>query len=280
MIELGKKQTLEVMSISPLGAQLNSRTEKEDADILLPKAQVPEGLEAGDDVEVFVYKDSADKTVATVKEPKIQLDELAVLRVAEITKIGAFLDWGLEKDLLLPFKEQTGELKKDGKYLVAIYIDNSGRLSATMRIYSRLTSDSPYKVKERVQGTVYDINKEFGCFVAVDNKYHGMINKSEMFGNCAVGETVSARIKKVRADGKLELSLREPSHKEIEGDARKIFEILKEKNGRLLLNDSSAPEKIKEQLGMSKSSFKRAVGRLLKEGAIKITDDGIETSWK
>ena len=280
MIELVKKQTLEVMSISPLGALLNSKNEKEEAEILLPKIQVPEGIEAGNDIEVFVYKDSADKTVATVKEPKLQLGELAVLRVAEITKIGAFLDWGLEKDLFLPFKEQTGAIRKDGKYLVALYVDSSDRLCATMKIYSRLSSESPYKVKERVQGTVYDINNEFGCFVAVDNIYHGMINKSEMFGNCAVGESVSARIKKVRADGKLELSLREPSHKEIEGDARKIFEILKEGQGRLKLNDSSPPEQIKAQLGMSKSSFKRAVGRLLKEGVIKITDDGIETSWK
>ena len=280
MIELGKIQKLEVISITPLGAYLNLKNEKENVDILLPQNQVPEDASIGNEIDVFVYKNSADDTLATINHPKLQLGELAVLRVVDITNIGAFLDWGLEKDLFLPFKEQTGAIKKDGEYLVSLYVDSTNRLCATMRIYSQLSIESPYHVKDRVQGTVYEINKEFGCFVAVDNRYHGLINNNERFGNCALGESVSARIKKIRPDGKLELSLREPSYKEIESDARKIFEILKSGQGMLKLNDSSSPELIKLELGISKSAFKRAVGRLLKEGAIKITDDGIEASWK
>ena len=280
MIELGKIQKLEVTSLDPLGAYLNSKNDKTAEDILLPQIQVPEGTDVGNEIDVFVYKNSADDTLATINPPMLQLGELAVLRVVEMTNIGAFLDWGLEKDLFLPFKEQTGAIKKDGEYLISLYVDSTNRLCATMKIYSKLSSDSPYEVKDRVQGTVYDISTEWGCFVAVDNKYHGLINSYEQFGNCALGETVSARIKKIRPDGKLELSMREPSHKEIESDARKIFDILKSGQGMLNLNDSSSPELIKSELGMSKSAFKRAVGRLLKEGTIKITDEGIETSWK
>lgn len=280
MIELGKTQTLEVTGIDPLGAYLNAKSEKSDQDLLLPKAQVPDGLAVGGEIEVFVYKDSQDKLAATVKKPKLQLGELAVLSVVEITKIGAFLDWGLEKDLLLPFKEQTAEIRNDGKYLVALYVDNSSRLCATMKVYPLLSSQSPYKEKDRVQGTVYTISSEWGCFVAVDNKYHGLIYNKEMYGPIAEGDTISARVNKVRPDGRLELSLRELSYKEIEGDALKIMEALKRGGGKLKLNDSSSPELIKAELNMSKGAFKRAVGRLLKEGAIKITDTGLETSWK
>ncbi|MGE4484145.1 MAG: S1 RNA-binding domain-containing protein [Oscillospiraceae bacterium] len=280
MIELGKTQKLEVVSVNQFGAYLNSKNENGGDDIFLSKTEMPEKIQVGDEIEVFVYKNSEDKLAATVKKPRLQLGETAVLNVAEITNIGAFLDWGLEKDLLLPFKEQTAEIKSDGKYLVALYVDNSGRLCATMKIYPLLSSQSPYKEKDRVQGTVYNINKEWGCFVAVDNKYHGLIYSKEMYGNIAEGDTVHARIKKIRQDGKLELSLREPSYKEIEGDSKKIMDALKSGHGKLKLNDSSSPELIKAEMGMSKGAFKRAVGRLLKEGAVKITDEGIETMWK
>jgi predicted RNA-binding protein (virulence factor B family) len=280
MIELGKTQTLVVTGITPLGAVLHSTDEQEETEVLLPRDQVPEGAGPGGELPVFVYKNSEDQLAATVQKPKLQLGELAVLRVADVTKIGAFLEWGLEKDLLLPFKEQTVEVRKDGKYLVALYVDNSSRLCATMKVYPLLESRSPYKVKDRVQGTVYQLSSEWGCFVAVDNKYHGLIPNNELYGPVSVGDAVSARIKKVRPDGKLELSLGEPAYKEIEGDAQKIMDALSENDGKLMLNDSSAPEQIKAELGLSKGAFKRAVGRLLKEGAVKITGDGIETAWE
>lgn len=280
MIELGKIQILEVTRQTPNGVYLNTRLEKNVEDILLPKNQVPQDLKIGDAIEAFVYRDSEDRLVATVKKPKITIGELAVLKVVETTNIGAFLDWGLEKDLLLPFKEQEAELKKGDERLVGLYVDNSNRLCATMKVYNLLSTESPYKNNDRVRGIVYSINMQYGYFVAVDNKYHGLIPDKEAYGNYAVGDTVEARIKKVRSDGKLELSVREAAYKEIEGDAQKILNLLKLRNGKLQLNDNSSPEKINSELSMSKKAFKRAVGRLMKEGAITSTDEGIEALWK
>jgi predicted RNA-binding protein (virulence factor B family) len=280
MIELGKIQKLEVVRVTEHGAYLNTTGEKVSDDILLPLNQAPQGTEIGNDIDVFVYKDSEDRVIATVKKPNLTVGELAVLKVAEITKIGAFLDWGLDKDLFLPYKEQIGEVKKDKEYLVSLYVDNSSRLCATMRVYPLLSSSSPYKEKDRVHGIVINVSAEWGCFVAVDNKYHGLIYTKELYGEHTIGDKIDARVKKVRPDGKLELSMREPAFKEIEGDAQLLMEKLKINKGTLTLNDSSSPESIKTELNMSKSAFKRAVGRLLKEGAIKITDTGIEAMWK
>lgn len=279
MIELGKIQILEVIRQTPNGVYLNTRLEKSGEDILLPKNQVAQDTKVGDELEAFVYRDSEDRLIATLKKPKITLGELAVLKVAETTKIGAFLEWGLEKDLLLPFKEQETQVEKGDECLVALYVDNSNRLCATMKIYNLLSSESPYKNNDRVRGIVYSINMQYGYFVAVDNKYHGLILDKEAYGTFKVGETVEARVKKVRSDGKLELSVRDAAYKEIEGDAEKIMKLMKLRNGKLMLNDSSSPEIINAELGMSKKAFKRAVGRLLKEGAIKITDEGIEALW-
>ena len=279
MIELGKKQKLQIVRRTQHGAYLNSIRDKSSDDILLPKSQVPQEAEIGDEIEVFVYKDSEDRMISTVNTPKLTVGELAVLQVVETTRIGAFLDWGLEKDLLLPFKEQVGKIVKGGTYLVGLYIDNSERLCATMNIYNMLSYDSPYKENDRVHGTVYNINIEFGAFVAVDNKYQGLIPNKEMYGNIDISDNIEVRIKKVRPDGKLELSVRNEAYTEIEGDAQKIMDRLKLNGGSLMLNDNSSPELIKAELSMSKGAFKRAVGRLLKEGAIKITDKGIETTW-
>jgi predicted RNA-binding protein (virulence factor B family) len=279
MIELGKTQKLEVASKIQIGLILKQRKDKAGDGVLLPKNQVPQDMEIGEEIEVFVYKDSEDRPVAAMKKPLLAIGELAVLRVVEVTGIGAFLDWGLEKDLFLPFREQVGRVQKDGKYLVGLYVDNSERLCATMNIYNLLGTSSPYKENDRVKGTVYGISKEFGAFVAVDNKYQGLIPNKELYGNFAEGDTIEVRIKKVRPDGKLELSLRQEAYNEIEGDAQKILDRLKDNGGTLLVNDSSNPEKIKAEFNISKAAFKRAVGRLLKEGAIKITDKGIELTW-
>jgi uncharacterized protein len=279
MIELGKTQTLEVVRKAEIGAYLNSRKDKDRNDVLLPGSQMPQDIGTGDEIEVFVYRDSEDRMTATTRKPKLTVGELAVLKVIETTRIGAFLDWGLEKDLLLPFREQVGKVVKGGKYLVGLYIDSSNRLSATMNIYNLLKTESPYKENDRTSGTVYSISKQLGAFVAVDNKYQGLIPNKELYGSYAEGDIVEVRIKRVRQDGKLELSLRGQAHNEIEDDAQKIMDRLKSCGGNLLLNDNSSPERIKAELNMSKGAFKRAVGRLLKEGAIKITDEGITTTW-
>lgn len=279
MIELGKIQNLEVVGKSQIGVYLNSRGNKDKDAILLPNNQVLHEIGIGDEVEVFVYKNSEDRMIATMKKPKLTIGELAVLRVVDTTKIGAFLDWGLEKDLFLPFREQVGKVKKGSTCLVGMYIDSNNRLCATMNIYNLLNSESPYEQNDRVKGTVYSISKNIGAFVAVDNKYQGLIPNKELYDSYAEGDIVDARVNRVRQDGKLELSLRKEAYNEIEEDAQKIMGRLKLTGGTLPINDSSTPEHIKAELSMSKAAFKRAVGRLLKEGAIEITGDGIKRVW-
>ncbi|MDF2596583.1 MAG: hypothetical protein K0R69_2924 [Clostridia bacterium] len=280
MIELGKIQTLKVIRNSDFGVYLNSETDSADGDVLLPKGQVPPATEIGDEIEVFVYRDSEDRLIATVKHPKVTLGSLAVLKVVELTNIGAFLDWGLEKDLFLPFKQQVGEVVKDKSYLIAVYKDKSDRLCATMKVYDFLSCESPYTENNKTQGIIYRITEEYGAFVAIDNKYHGLIPHKEIYGQYKTGDTVEVRVKKVRPDGKLELSLRKQAFYQMEDDAQKIMNKLKSEDGKLLLNDKSSPDQIKRELNMSKASFKRAIGRLLKEGAVKITDEGIQIAWK
>ena len=175
---LGKKRRLMIVKEVEFGVYLGNKDDK----VLLPKKQVPKDVEVGDPVEVFLYKDSSDRLIATTQEPKITLDELAVLKVADTGRIGAFLDWGLEKDLLLPFKEQTAKVKKGDEVLVALYVDKSGRLCATMKVYEKLRTDSPYKKDDHVEGIIYETSDNFGVFVAVDNCYSALIPKREAFG--------------------------------------------------------------------------------------------------
>lgn len=280
MIELGKMQELEVARKTQHGFYLNAKKDKDKNDVLLPENQAPHDIKTGEEIEVFVYRDDQGSMKATVKRPKLLLGELSVLRVVDITNFGAFLDWGLEKDLLLPLKEQVVKIVKGRSYLVGLFVNSKGRLCATMKIYDLLSAASPYKENDRVHGTIYNINEDLGAFVAVDDKYHGLILNKELYGNYAIGDKVEVRIKKVRSDGKLELSLRQEAYNEIESDAQKILERLKMSDSTLLLNDSSSPEQIKAELNMSKRAFKRAVGRLLREGAVNITDKGIELTWK
>ncbi|AOY78121.1 CvfB family protein [Clostridium formicaceticum] len=275
MIELGEVQKLEVVKFNEVGTYLSAKKDKHNS-VLLPKKQVPEGLKIGDEIEVFIYRDSEDRLIATTKKPKIKLGELAFLSVVEVTKIGAFLDWGLEKDLFLPFKEQKGKMQKGREYLVGLYIDKSDRLCATMDIHKLLSSESPYKKDDRVRGRIYGINKDIGAFVAVDNKYQALIPKNELYGEYEYGDEVEARVAKVKEDGKLDLSLREKAHKQMDEDVKVILDKLKLKDGFLLLNDNSDPNKIKKELNMSKRAFKRAIGRLLKEGSIHQDEKGIK----
>ena len=278
MIEIGRMHTLSVIREAAQGVYLNE-LEGCDQDILLPKAQVPKETKIGDVLEVFVYRDSEDRRIATIKKPKLMIGELAPLEVISVNRIGAFLDWGLEKDLFLPFKQQIGRIHKGEVYLVGMYKDKSDRLCATMKVYDLLRCDSPYKVNDEVMGTIYSIKEAFGAFVAVDNKYHGLIPIKELYGNYQIGEKVSLRVRFVRADGKLELSLRKPAHLQMEDDVRTIMEALETHHGQLPLHDKSSPQTIKEALNMSKAAFKRAIGRLMKEGVIEIKEDGIKRNW-
>ena len=250
------------------GVYLGSDEER----VLLPKKQVPEGIEPGDPVEVFLYMDSSDRMIATTKEPKLTMGELAVLEVADVARVGAFLDWGLEKDLLLPYREQTAKVEKGDKCLVSLYIDKSGRLCATMKVYPLLRTDSPYQKNDTVKGIVYETSNEFGVFVAVDNCYSALIPRREVYGRFRVGDEVEARVSAVKADGKLDLSVRSRIPDQMDADAQKIMSRMERSRGELPFTDKADPERIKMELGMSKAAFKRAVGRLLKQGKIVIDE--------
>lgn len=268
---LGKIQTLMVVKKVEFGVYLGTEKER----VLLPKKQVPKDIEVGDPVEVFLYKDSSDRLIATTKHPKIVLGELKVLKVADTGKVGAFLDWGLEKDLLLPFKEQTAKVKKGDSCLVSLYVDKSKRLCATMRVYGKLRTDSPYKKDDHVAGIIYDKSDNFGLFVAVDNQYSALIPKREVYGSYRVGDRVEARVTEVKPDGKLDLSVREKAFLQMDADAEKVLEVIDNFGGELPFNDKADPEIIKRELGLSKNAFKRAVGRLLKERKIEIKEKTI-----
>ncbi|NLJ77919.1 MAG: S1 RNA-binding domain-containing protein [Tissierellia bacterium] len=275
MIELGKIQKLMVKRITSIGAFLNTEESKTDEDILLPKKEVPKDISPGDILEVFVYKDSQNRMISTTKSPRIALGEVGMLRVVDTTRIGAFLDWGLEKDLFLPFKEQTQKLERGREYLIGLYIDKSQRLCGTMKVRDFLVSDSPYKENDWAKGIIYSINDEFGAFVAVDNRYEGLIPRRELVGVHVIGDEVDVRITNVKEDGKLDLSLRDMAHREIDRDIGRIIDKARRGGGTLYLNDYSPPEVIRKELSMSKSAFKKAVGRLLKEGRIEFIENGI-----
>ena len=257
MIELGKIQLLVVQREKEFGVYLGEKKEDKNS-VLLPKKQVPEGTKVGDSLEVFVYKDSQDRLIATTNRPKLQVGETAVLTVKDVAKIGAFLDMGLEKDLLLPFKEQNHKVRQGENCLVALYVDKSQRLAATMNVYSYMSAESPYKKDDKVQGTIYEINENLGAFVAVDNRYYGLIPKKELYGDFRLGDVIEARVVKVRDDAEL------------------VLKVIDEFDGVLPFNDKARPETIMREFKLSKNAFKRAVGKLLKENKVRITEKTIE----
>lgn len=273
MLELGKKQTLIVEKIADHGAYL--KADPSDSDhVLLPKNQI-ETEQPGDEVTVFLYKDSEDRLIATKQLPPLTLGEIAVLPVVQMNKIGAFLDWGLAKNLFLPFHEQTRALKEGDEVLVALYVDKSSRLCATMHVYEYLHTDSPYKTDDRVTGVVYEVSRNFGAFVAVDNCYSALIPSKDLPYPLRSGQLVEARVARVLPDGKLTLSIREKAHVQMDSDARLILSALQGAGGFLPFNDKSDAEAIKARFFVSKAAFKRAIGHLYKERAITIDEDGI-----
>ena len=274
MIILGKRQKLTIVQTVDFGVYLADPAQERDPQeppeekILLPGRQVPEGAKEGDESEVFIYRDSKDRLIATVHEPRLEKEQTAVLEVVDTGRIGAFLDWGLEKDLLLPFREQTMPVQKGDKCLVALYEDKSHRLCATMKVYHYLSTQTPYKTGDMVDGRVYELSKNFGVFVAVDDRYSALIPKSEAQGSYKVNDILRLRVTKVKPDGKLNVSARKQVYLQLEEDAQKIFQVLERSGGTLPLDDKSDPAQIKARLGLSKAAFKRAVGHLMKEGKI------------
>ncbi len=280
MFNLGEKQTLVVTKKVDFGIYLAEEGTDGSERVLLPKKQVPKDVKLGDKLEVFLYKDSDDRLISTITEPKLMLHQVGRLTVTDVGKIGAFMDWGLEKDVLLPFHEQTRRVKKGEEVLCALYIDKSSRLCVTMNVYEYLSTDSPYKKDDRVTGVVYEMSDNFGAFVAIDDKYSALIPKKELYGDIQIGDIVGARVISVRDDGKLTLSIREKTLEQMDIDAKKILEEIDAYNGVLPFTDKASPDIIRDKMSMSKNEFKRAVGRLLKEGKIEIFERGIRKTDK
>ena len=273
MIELGKKQTLTVVKTVDFGIYL-AEDKNADAEnrVLLPKKQVPEGTKTGDTLEDFIYKDSQDRLIATTREPKLQVGQTALLKVVQVTKIGAFLDWGLEKDLLLPYHEQTLRVREGEECLVALYVDKSSRLCATMKVYHYLSTRTPYVVGDTVKGRVYEISERFGVFVAVDDKYSALIPAREAAGKYRPGQILELRVTEVKEDGKMNVTDRQKAYLQLNEDAEMVLGVIHEFAGVLPFDDKASPEVIKREFGLSKNAFKRAVGHLLKEGKIEIRE--------
>ena len=275
MIRLGEKQELIVVKKVEFGVYLSEEQGSEEK-VLLPIKQVPKGAEIGSAIEVFIYKDSSDRLIATTAEPKIMLGDVRLLKVKEVGKIGAFMDWGLEKDVLLPFREQTSRVKVGDEVLCALYIDKSSRLCVTMNVYKYLLNNSPYAKDDKVRGTVYELSDNFGAFVAVDDIYSALIPKKELYGSISIGDNIEARVTSVKEDGRLNLSVREKAYLQMDEDAEKLLNMMNENGGKLSFTDKASPELIRQKTNMSKNEFKRAVGRLLKEGKIDIKAESIE----
>ena len=273
MIELGKKQTLTVVKTVGFGVYLAEKDDKEGKDsVLLPAKQVPAGTKAGDELTVFIYKDSKDRLIATTREPMLQVGQTAVLKVSQVTRIGAFLNWGLEKDLLLPYHEQTTRMQEGKDVLVALYIDKSQRLCATMKVYHYLSTRTPYVVGDQVKGRVYEISGNFGVFVTVDDKYSALIPAREAAGKYRPGEILDLRVTEVKEDGKMNVTDRQKAYLQIEEDAESVLSVIDEFAGVLPFDDKASTEVIKREFGLSKNAFKRAIGHLLEEGKIEIKE--------
>ena len=275
MLEIGKHKKLIIVKKTDFGVYL-SEGKSDSEKVLLPRKQVPEGSELGDEIEVFLFRDSKDRLISTTRKPLITVGQVAFLECREVTKIGAFLDMGLERDLLLPYHEMVYRVKAGDRCLVTMYVDKSGRLAATGRVYNFLRTDSPYKTGDEVACTIYEIHETLGAFVAVDGIYSGLIPAKEWTGEHECGQTIKARVTKVRSDGKLNLAIRDKAYVQIKPDSDTILDLIRKNGGKLPFNDKADPDLIKKECHMSKNAFKRAVGHLLKNDLITINDDSIE----
>ena len=261
MIQLGKYQTLEISRLSDFGAYMRAPG-TETPEVLLPSRYVPENPQAGDTVEVFVYKDSEDRPVATTERPYAIVGEFAYLSVKAVNDVGAFLDWGLAKDLLVPFREQRVRMRRGGIYLVYIYVDNAtGRIVASAKIDKFLGNVLPeYKEGQKVRALVTE-HTEIGYKCIVDNLHHGMLYSNELFSPVEVEDTIAAFVKRVRPDGKIDLTVSDRAGRRTDAVADRLLAYLASGDG-IPVGDRSDPELISRLFGCSKRDFKQAVGHL------------------
>lgn len=272
MIEIGKHNTLKIVRDTQVGLYLSDGKE----DILLPNKYVPREFEVGDELIVFVYLDHEERPVATTLEPYIYLNEFALLRVNYTNKFGAFLDWGLEKDLFVPFREQARPMEKGKRYLVYMYLDEkSNRLAGTSKINQFLSNEElTVEQGEEVDLIISHIT-DMGINVIINEQHKGLMYKDEVYEDLRTGDRMKGYIKHIRPDHKIDVSLQKAGFEGIEPYAEKILDELRASRGFLRLNDDSHPEDIKTVLKMSKKTFKKAIGTLYKQKLIEIKDDGI-----
>ncbi|MFY0600584.1 MAG: GntR family transcriptional regulator [Cyclobacteriaceae bacterium] len=273
MVEIGKYNTLEVLKETDFGIYLGDDVEE----ILMPTKWVPEGTEVGDHLEVFIYNDSEDRMIATTMTPKIEIGKFGFLRVSQVTSIGAFLDWGLEKDLFVPFKEQAQKMEQGESYLVNMYLDEvTDRLVGSSHVNKFLEHENiELEEGQEVDLLIYQ-ETELGYKAIINNTYKGLIYMNEIFTRITPGEKRKGYVKNIREDNKIDLSLQKAGYESIEPNADKILEVLQGNGGSLTLHDKSEPEKIYGTLQMSKKTFKKAIGALYKKELIRIGEKGIE----
>ncbi|PSU29332.1 S1 RNA-binding domain-containing protein [Photobacterium lutimaris] len=274
MIRIGQYNTLEVVKLVDFGVFLDGGDDF--GNILLPKASVPAGTELGDKLEVFVYFDSEDEIIATTKQPYAVVGDFALLRVVGICGVGAFVDWGLEKDLLVPFSEQRRRLEEGQDIMVRIYTDKaSGRIVGSTK-FNRFLDKTPadYKVGQEVQVQIAETS-ELGYKAVIEDKHWGLLFKTESFGKLFPGKKLKAYIKEIRPDGKINLSLQKAGKAKVEDLADKILTTLERKGGFVPLSDKSSPDAIFKEFRTSKATFKKTIGGLYKKGLIIIDKDGI-----
>lgn len=274
MAELGKFNTLKVVKKVDFGIYLDGG---EYGEILLPKRYAPSHLEPGDDIDVFVYLDGEERTIATTEKPLAQVGEFAFLKVRSVEKSGAFLDWGIMKDIMVPFSEQRVKMEAGRSYLVYIYVDKlTDRISASMKLEKFLDKTQPdYQLNEQVDIIIWNYT-DIGYKAIINGKHQGVLYKSDTFKKLLPGQRMVAYIKKIREDGKIDLILDKPGYQKIEGIAGVILDKLNQNNGKLPFTDKTDPAIIYREFGVSKKVFKQALGQLYKQKLIKITDTGVE----
>jgi uncharacterized protein len=275
---LGHVVTLPIRRFGPPGAflaldALDADDRRSNAPVLLlPGSEVPEGAKEGDELEVFVYLDSEDRPIATAGAPKLALGQVAFLAVTDVTPFGAFVDWGLPKELLVPHAEQTRDMRVGQRHPVGLFVDASGRLAGTMRVSELLREKGEFELDEWIEGEAWRKEPGLGVFVIIERRFVGLVPASEPHA-LSRGEAARFRVANVLPDGKIELSLRGHAHEEVENDAQKILFTLGQP-GTPKVGDRSSPEQIRVLFGLSKKAFKRAVGRLLKERAVALDGEG------
>lgn len=273
MANIGKYNTLTVIALTENGAYLDAETLGE---VLLPNRYVPENTQVDDTIKVFLYTDSADRLVATTQTPKAQVDEFACLKVVQVNKMGAFLDWGLAKDLLVPFNQQHTKMEVGKHYIVRVYLDSrTERIAASSKLDKFIDIyPADYNEGDAVE-LIIASKTDLGFKAIINNQHWGLLYNNEIFQPIRVGKKVTGYIKKIRDDGRIDLILTRTGKRKVSDFKETLLAQLAKHDGFLPLHDKSAPELIKRHLGVSKKTFKSTVGHLLKEGKIRLSAEGI-----